>query len=169
RQKRLAPRKTFRTERTADTRADDPNVFGRQTEARRKEALKLFDPAGALVNEQPVVPFPFRSRRISLDRVVIFDRRRIGRINLMCCAGERAIDIATFNLQIFAANKFFGSSCGVSGALIRKIDYRRLRSIRDSNKRTRVSGLLESFGDNNPEMLPGIMDFVVLQGHSVLA
>ncbi len=57
--------------------------------------------------------------------------------------------------------------CG--GALIEKIDDRRLCLIRDSNKRSRVSGLLESFGDNNPEMLAGIMNFVVLQRHPVLA
>ena len=168
RQKRVAPLKTFRAECAADERADDPNVFGRQTETRRKDALKLFDAAGALVHEQPIGRFPLRRRRIGLDRVVIFDRRRIGRIDLMCCAGERAIDIATFNLQIFAANKFFGSSCSVGGALIGKIDYWRLRLISDSNKRSRVSGLLESFGDNNPEMLAGIMNFVVLQGHPVL-
>src|SRR5437762_9662551 len=57
----------------------------------------------------------------------------------------------------------------MGSALIRKIDDRRLRLIRDSNKRSRVSGLLESFGDNNPEMLTGVMNFVVLQGYPVLA
>src|SRR5207248_10348069 len=87
----------------------------------------------------------------------------------MCCAGKRAIDVAAFNLQFFAANEFFGSSSGMGSALIRKIDERRLRLIRDSNKRSRVSGLLESFGENNPEMLSDVMNFRLLQAHADLA
>src|SRR3954454_3802674 len=71
----VTPLKCFRAESTTYERANNANIFLRQTESVGNDSLQLFNPACALVNEQPVCCLPFASSRISLDRIVILDRR----------------------------------------------------------------------------------------------
>src|SRR5438132_14423980 len=101
----MTPLKSFRAERAADERTNNAHVFPWKTKSIRDDFLELFDPARALVNEQTVRRLPFHGRRISLNWIMIFDRRGINDVDLVGGAGERAIDISPFHLQFFAADK----------------------------------------------------------------
>ena len=83
RKQRMAPLKSLRAKRAADERTNDAHVFLRQTEGVGNDSLQLLDPARALANQQPIHPFPLRSRRDCLDRIVVFDRRRIDNVDLV--------------------------------------------------------------------------------------
>jgi len=78
----MALLKSLRAKRAADERTNDAHVF-LQTEGVGNDSLQLLDPARALANQQPINRFPLRSRRDCLDRIVVFDRRRIDNVDLV--------------------------------------------------------------------------------------
>src|SRR6266481_6292066 len=97
-EQRVAPLKSLRAERDTYEWTKDAHIFLWQTKGVGNDSLQLFDPARALVNEQPIWRLPFRSSRICLDRVVIFDRRRIYKVDLVRRSREPSVDVAAFNL-----------------------------------------------------------------------
>src|SRR6266567_9226923 len=97
-EQRVAPLKSLRAEGATYEWTNDAHIFLWQTEGVGNDSLQLFDPPRALVNEQPVRRLPFRSSRICLDRVVIFDRCRIYKVDLVRRSRERCVNVAAFNL-----------------------------------------------------------------------
>ena len=95
---RMAPLKSFRTKRPADEGTNDAHIFLWQTEGVGNDSLQLFDPARGLVNEQPIRRLPFPSSRICLNRIVIFDRRRINNVDLVRRSRESCVNVAAFDL-----------------------------------------------------------------------
>ena len=94
----MTPLKSLGAEGATYEWTNDTHIFLWQSEAVGNDSLQLFDPARALVNEQPVRRFPFRGSRICLDRIVIFDRRRIYKVDLVRRSREASVDVAAFNL-----------------------------------------------------------------------
>src|SRR6266566_7321038 len=97
-EQRVAPLKSLRAKGATYEWTNDAHIFLWQTEGVGNDSLQLFDPARALVNEHPVRRLPFRSSRICLDRVVIFDRRRIYKVDLVRRSRERCVNVAAFDL-----------------------------------------------------------------------
>src|SRR5882757_11096055 len=97
-EQRVTPLKSLRAEGATYEWTKDAHISLWQTEGIGNDSLQLLDPARALVNEHAIRRLPFRSSRICLDRVVIFDRRRIYQVDLVRRSRERCVDVATFDL-----------------------------------------------------------------------
>src|SRR6266699_3410420 len=91
-EQRVAPLKSLGTEGATYEWTNDAHIFLWETEGVGNDSLQLFDPACAFVNEHSVRRLPFRSSRICLDRVVIFDRRRIYKVDLVRRSRERCVN-----------------------------------------------------------------------------
>src|SRR6266699_5788546 len=97
-EQRVAPLKSLRAEGATYEWTNDAHIFLWQTEGVGNDSLQLFDPACALMNEQPIGRLPFARSRICLDRIVVFDRRGINNVDLVrrsrqCCATVAACDL----------------------------------------------------------------------------
>ena len=96
---------------------------------------------------------------------MIFNRRRIDRFNLVRSSHESAIHVAAFCLQSFATDKFLG----LDRAHIRQAHERRFCIVLYAHQRCGMRRLLESFSNDDAEMLPDPIDIVVLQRHTRFA
>src|SRR6266403_4136495 len=83
REQGVAPLKSLGAKRAANKWTDDAHIFSWQAERIGHDSLELFDPARRFVNEQAIWCFPFCGGRISLDRIMVFDRCGIDDVDLV--------------------------------------------------------------------------------------
>src|SRR3954471_18004657 len=100
---------------------------------------------------------------------MILDRRRIHKVDFVRRSRQPCIIVAAFVLQLLASGKLFRRSCVLLSALLMERYHRWLALVSHTHQRRCVRGFFERLGHYHTEMLPAMVDLIVLQRHTVLA
>ena len=162
----VGPLGAFAAEASADEGAEDADIVARDFESFGEAGLDAFDPLGGVVDDELVVG-PERDGGGELHRVVMFDGGNVGGFDFDGVGlGEGSFGIAAFVLEFFAHRFFrvFGVFFG-GGA----IEDGRGDVIFGGDECGGVAGLIECGGDDESDVLAGVGDFVVDEGHAHFA